>query len=157
MKKLIRPILWILFSLYCVVLIHLLLSGRGLITDSTVGEHILSTTNFIPFKTIGRFVRQYMDGYFRQTALRNLWGNFFLLFPMGIFLPCLFPKINRLWKAVLWMFTMIVVAEAAQGLLRIGYIDIDDLIFNLIGGVLGYAMIKIPVINRWLRRSGILR
>ena len=157
MKKFIRSFLWTVFILYSYVVFSLLLFGRGIVTDESVWKHIATTTNLIPFKTIGQFVRQYIDGFLRGVAIRNLGGNFFLLFPIGILLPCLFPRCNRLWKVTLGMTAFILLAEAIQGFLRIGFIDIDDILLNVVGGVAGYGLIAIPPIKRWLMKVGILQ
>jgi glycopeptide antibiotics resistance protein len=35
--------------------------------------------------------------------------------------------------------------------LRVGIIDVDDVIFNVSGGMIGYGIIKIPFINKLLK------
>ena len=41
-------------------------------------------------------------------------------------------------------------------MLRVGVVDIDDLILNLSGAMIGYAILKIPPISRGLRAIGAL-
>ena len=150
MKKLLRALAWLLFILYTCVVLNLLLFGRGVITDASPWEHIATTSSFVPFKTIALQIGQYLGGENRGFALRNLGGNFFLLFPIGGLLPCLFAKMNRLWKVVLGMTAFIIIAEFLQGLLCIGFIDIDDLILNMAGWILGFLTLSIPPIRRLL-------
>ena len=157
MKKILHSCLWIVFILYGWVVMDLLLLGRGVITDASPWEHISSTSNFLPFKTIWEQIEQYLTGENRGFALRNLGGNFFLLFPIGCALPCLFASVNRLWKVALGMTLFISVAELLQGLLCIGFIDIDDLLFNLLGGVAGYLLVKTLLIWRIFCRLGIAK
>ena len=157
MKKLLRALAWLLFILYTCVVLNLLLFGRGVITDASPWEHIATTSSFVPFKTIALQIGQYLGGENRGFALRNLGGNFFLLFPIGGLLPCLFAKMNRLWKVALGMTVFIIIAEFLQGLLCIGFIDIDDLILNIAGGTAGYLLVKIPFIWWLLCKMGIAR
>ena len=154
MKKLVRLFLWILLILYSGVVFSLLLFGRGVLTDASPWEHIATTSNFVPFKTIAMQIAQYFTGENRGFALRNLGGNFFLLFPIGCALPCLFSSVNRWWKIVLGMTLFIALAELLQGLLCIGFVDVDDLLMNVLGGVAGYLLVKIPLFWRLLCKIG---
>ena len=48
------------------------------------------------------------------------------------------------------VLAIVVLVEIAQVVLRVGSIDIDDVIFNVGGAMLGYGLIKIPPINKLL-------
>ena len=156
MKKFARPILWTIFIIYCFILVYVLFLSRGTRDGFTFVEYMRRFTNFIPFKTIIEYVQRYMDGY-RNLSVLNLLGNLALFVPMGMALPCLFKKLNRFWKVVLWVLGMVVVVEIAQGVLRVGSIDIDDVIFNVSGAMVGYGIIKIPFINKLLKRIYIIK
>lgn len=151
MKKFARPILWTVFIIYCFILVYILFLSRGTRDGFTFVEYMRRFTNFIPFKTIIEYVQRYMDGY-RNLSVLNLLGNLALFVPMGMALPCLFKKLNRFWKVVLWVLGMVVLVEIAQGVLRVGSIDIDDVIFNVSGAMIGYGIIKIPLISKLLSR-----
>ena len=151
MKKFVRPILWAVFGFYCLVLIYILFLSRGSLTHYSYAQYFRRFTNFVPFKTIAEYIQRYNNG-FRNLSVTNLIGNFVLFLPMGMALPCLFKKLNRFWKVVLWVLGMVVVVEIAQGVLRVGSIDIDDVIFNVSGAMIGYGIIKIPLINKLLSR-----
>ncbi len=112
-------------------------------------QYLRQFTNFIPFKTIIEYVERYNNG-FRNLSVMNLLGNFFLFTPMGMLLPCVSSKLNRFWKVTLTVLVMVVVVEIAQGLLRVGSIDIDDVLFNVIGAMIGYGIIAIPFIKKIL-------
>jgi len=146
MKKLVRPILWTIFGLYCFVLIYILFLSRGAMMHYSYAQYLRQFTNFIPFKTIIEYVERYNNG-FRNLSVMNLLGNFFLFTPMGMLLPCVSSKLNRFWKVTLTVLVMVVVVEIAQGLLRVGSIDIDDVLFNVIGAMIGYGIIAIPFIK----------
>ena len=156
MKKFARPILWTIFLIYCFVLVYVLFLSRGTRDGFTFAEYMRRFTNFIPFKTIIEYVQRYIDGY-RNLSVLNLLGNLALFVPMGMALPCLSRKLNRFWKVTLTVLGMVVVVELVQGLLRVGSIDIDDVIFNVVGAMVGYGIIVIPFINKLLKRIYIIK
>ncbi len=156
MKKVVRPILWAIFALYCLILIYVLFLSRGVRTHYPYAQYFQQFTNFIPFKTIVEYIQRYQNG-FRNISILNLLGNFVLFLPMGIFCTCLFPKLDRFWKVVLCVLGMVFLVEVAQGLLRVGSIDIDDVIFNLGGAMLGYGIFKLPLIHCFLVKVGAVR
>lgn len=156
MKKFARPILWTIFIIYCFVLVYVLFLSRGTRDGFTFVEYMRRFTNFIPFKTIIEYVQRYIDGY-RNLSVLNLLGNLALFVPMGMALPCLSRKLNRFWKVTLTVLGMVVVVELVQGLLRVGSIDIDDIIFNVVGAMVGYGIIVIPFINKLLKRIYIIK
>ena len=156
MKKFARPILWTIFIIYCFVLVYVLFLSRGTRDGYTFAEYMRRFTNFIPFKTIVEYVKRYIDGY-RNLSVLNLLGNLALFVPMGRALPCLSRKLNRFWKVTLTVLGMVVVVELVQGLLRVGSIDIDDVIFNVVGAMVGYGIIVIPFINKLLKRIYIIK
>ena len=146
MKKFARPILWTIFLIYCFVLVYVLFLSRGTRVGFTYAEYMRRFTNFIPFKTIIEYVQRYSDGYWRLATL-NLLGNLALFVPMGMALPCISKKLNRFWKVTLTVLGVVVLVEIAQGVMRVGSIDIDDVIFNVVGAMVGYGIIAIPFIK----------
>lgn len=169
MKKVARPLLWTLFVFYCLVLITVLFISRPERPSLSYADYFREYTNFIPFKTTESFLRGMWADIGRvlhgqETVGRgwiyysiNLAGNFVLFLPMGMMLPCLFARLNRFWKVTLTVLAMVVLVELTQGLLRVGSIDVDDLIFNLSGGMLGYGIIRLVGVSGVLRKTGITR
>lgn len=155
MKKSIRFILWAAFILYCLLLIYILFLSRPPRLGLSFYEYFLRFSNFIPLKTVFIYIKSYVFG-FQSIAITNLLGNFLLLLPMGMALPCLFQKLDRFWKTTLCVLIMVVAVEFLQGLLRMGSIDIDDVIFNVVGAMLGYGIIKLPFINKLLKKLNLL-
>lgn len=155
MKKITRPALWTLFIIYCFVLVYVLFLSRGTRDGFTYAEYMRRFTNFIPFKTIIEYVQRYSDGYWRLSTL-NLLGNLALFVPMGMALPCVSKKLNRFWKVTLTVLSMVVAVEILQGILRVGSIDIDDVIFNVSGAMIGYGIIKIPFIYKLLVKINLI-
>ena len=156
MKKVVRPILWAVFGFYCLVLIYIVFLSRGSLTHYSYAQYFRQFTNFVPFKMIAEYIQRYNNG-FQTLSVNNLLGNFVLFLPMGMAMPCLFKKLNRFWKVTLCVLGLVVLVEVAQGILRVGSIDIDDVIFNLSGAMIGYGIIKIPFINHVLRKVDIIK
>lgn len=81
------------------------------------------------------------------VIVKNLAGNVLLLFPLGFLLPLQFSKLSI--KKIIMLGVMIpIVIEGGQFilyLLKFGTrsIDIDDVILNFIGYILGYFLVNI--------------
>ena len=156
MKKFARPVLWTIFIIYCFVLVYVLFLSRGTRDGFTFAEYMRRFTNFIPFKTIIEYVQRYIDGY-RNLSVLNLLGNFVLFMPMGVLLPCVIRKLDRFWKVTLTVLGMVVMVEIVQGILRVGSVDIDDVIFNVVGAMIGYGLIRLPFIYNFFKKINLIK
>ena len=156
MKKIARPVLWTVFIFYCFILVYVLFLSRGTRVGFTYAEYMRRFTNFIPFKTIIEYVQRYAHGYWYLSTV-NLLGNLALFVPMGMALPCLFKKLNRFWKVILTVLGMVVLVEIVQGILRVGSVDIDDVLFNVIGAMIGYGLIRLPFIYNFFRKINLIK
>jgi glycopeptide antibiotics resistance protein len=63
-----------------------------------------------------------------------------LFLPMGYFLPMLWEQFRPLWRCLLNGALIITAIELIQLLTLLGRCDIDDLLLNLLGIALGYAL-----------------
>jgi glycopeptide antibiotics resistance protein len=92
--------------------------------------------NFVPFKTIIPYLLGYKG---LIIAGINLLGNIVLLIPIGFIVPFIFPTIT--WKKAL---TVAVVSglllEGMQVVFKVGIFDIDDVILNAFGVMVGYGI-----------------
>lgn len=71
-----------------------------------------------------------------KSLIMNYAGNVAMFFPLGILLPVFFKKLN-FWQTVWVGFLLSSLIELTQYCMSIGYTDIDDIITNTIGAVLG--------------------
>jgi glycopeptide antibiotics resistance protein len=150
-KTFLRAILWTAFGFYvCVVFSILFLGGRnGMTYEESFLDYLQHAVNPIPFKTILGYVTAVIEQrWMVRLAVRNVFGNFILFYPMGIFLPCLFRNMRRLRQMALISFFAILSVEVVQLLLRLGIFDIDDVILNIAGWILGYLTLSIPIIRK---------
>ena len=91
-----------------------------------------------------------------EIPLSNLIGNAMLFMPMAVFLPCLFRPMQKLWVFALTMLMMLVAVEALQLLLACGSCDVDDILLNLTGTLILFGLLKIPAVQRLMRRMHLL-
>lgn len=148
-KETIRNIVGVLFILYIAALFFILfLFGRR--SGNQFGLEVFSKEHFdminlIPFATISSFFEHLKDGTLSMNIVRmNMAANLIMFVPMGVALPVLFEKkFNKLWRVILFVAILVGVIEVLQFLTFAGSADIDDLILNTAGAVVGYVIIRI--------------
>ena len=101
--------------------------------------------NFVPFKTIVSYL---LDKHGLVVAIFNLAGNIGLLVPFGFLVPLVSEKIT--WQKTLALAVVFCsLIELLQGILHTGIVDIDDVILNGLGIMIGYWFCLLLVI--WMR------
>lgn len=107
--------------------------------------------NLIPFKTIWQYLSGSLESYYgaswKHTALINILGNVLLFVPIGFLLPITNKRFNRFKNVVLFGFIFIALIEILQFFTGRSA-DIDDCIMNIIGVMLGYLILQLPVFNK---------
>ena len=150
MKKIFYSLLWSTFAVYCLALVWLLFLCRTT-SPMSISEYFRTVANFVPLRTITRYITIYSYGYISLSII-NLVGNFLLFLPMGAMLPCILKKLDRFYKIVIIITAMVLIVEILQGIFRVGTPDIDDLILNLTGAMFGYAITKLPFVNKAIKK-----
>lgn len=115
-------------------------------------------TNLMPFRTAYFFIRQLIHSArtwgiknipheltFMVPGIRNVIGNILLLLPFGYLVPLVLKRIDDWRKAALLGISASLLIEITQLLTHHGYFDVDDIILNAGGCVLGWLCYK-----RWL-------
>lgn len=147
-----NPVTAILFLCYGAFMIYLLFD-RNPATPESYLEQIRNNCNFIPWHTVGNYWDvltrpEYYIGkwgsaavyrYQATVAAINILGNIVLFVPLGVFLPVLWPKLQRAWKAIPAGLLMIAGVESCQLFTLRGRFDIDDFLLNMLGVIFGYA------------------
>ncbi|QKS47533.1 VanZ family protein (plasmid) [Paenibacillus cellulosilyticus] len=100
--------------------------------------------NFVPFRTIAN----YADFSSTRIAMNNLLGNFLLTAPLGFYSVFGIRLLPRSVNIVIYAILLPIIIEGVQLLLftaGIGMrsVDIDDVILNALGCMLGYSLTKI--------------
>lgn len=140
-KKYEKIVFRILFAIYVLLVIYFLFFAE------TTGRTLSDRTyhyNLILFKEIKRFIvyREQL-GTFAVTA--NLVGNVLIFLPFGMLVPFLTKRFKQFWGVVLLTFELSVLVEVVQLVTKVGSCDVDDILLNTIGGMLGFACYAIAV------------
>ena len=80
---------------------------------------------------------------FQLRAVMFEVENVLLFVPAGILLPMVFPGTDRWKRMALLAGLMTLCIETTQLITGRGYFQVDDLINNFLGGILGYALLEI--------------
>lgn len=152
---------WLLFLFYIYVLLSELLIKRLIINQNIGGpsfyfmpysftdinvfdkDIFLLNTNFLPFRNISNYIINY-DSFNFDIVLYNTLGNILIFLPLGIFLPLLIRNV-QLFKGFTVFIMVSLTIELLQYLLKVGQLDIDDIILRSIGGVVGFLIIKVSI------------
>jgi glycopeptide antibiotics resistance protein len=90
----------------------------------------------------GASIRAYLDQPALRDTVKQVGGNVLLGGPFGVLLPALFPRARGLLRVVGLTAVVMVLVEAAQGAVVEGRaFDIDDVILNTLGALLGYLLL----------------
>ncbi|MCY9661457.1 VanZ family protein [Paenibacillus chondroitinus] len=135
-KRLIRGLVWLLFIGYTGCLLYWMFWGFGR-ESLRSGGHLEYNYNIVPFRTIGMYIL-HAHLFSMRTWVINLFGNVGVFMPYGFILPYLFRVARRNWVFLLLFGCPLVGLEVLQMLLRVGSLDVDDLILNIFGASLAY-------------------
>lgn len=95
--------------------------------------------NFIPFQTIERYIMNYE--YFNfNNWFANVFGNIIAFIPLGVLFPLIFKKKNNK-DILLYFFLIILSIEVIQITFGVGRFDVDDIILNYLGSLMGFSLI----------------
>ncbi|WP_366923105.1 VanZ family protein [Metallumcola ferriviriculae] len=110
----------------------------------TLGISEYPPFNLVPFRTIYDFIIRYNHMNF-DIWFYNLFGNIILFLPLGFMLPLISGKLGdmKLRTVVKISALASLTIEILQLVAFVGIFDVDDIILNLLGAVLGYYMFKL--------------
>ena len=135
-------ILYIFFLIYIVFCMSMLLfkdtSPIGVVSS---GQRAFRNVNLIPLETIKMYLFR-KGGISHVIAVCNLLGNIVLFIPMGIYLQ-LFKKDKRILSSFLIIFAVSLLVEVIQFIFVIGSADIDDILLNCLGGIVGVFLYRL--------------
>ena len=95
--------------------------------------------NLVPFHTLAIYFRNFGSGFW----MRNLFGNVFLLLPLGLLGPIALPVLRRWWLILPLALLISASIELAQYWIPDRSADIDDVIVNVAGALLGYLVLTV--------------
>jgi glycopeptide antibiotics resistance protein len=125
----------VLTLFYISLVLFISFVGFGMTYPRLDGSFTGVRHNIIPFTTIGTYLFN-INSYNLDTWFYNTFGVMLLFFPIGILISILFSKLK---KALIVVFILMfsVTIESVQYLTQFGVFDVDDMVLNTVGGVLG--------------------
>ncbi len=99
----------------------------------------LRNINLIPFRSISPYLRNITEPY----AFKNILANILVFIPLGIFVSNKNSK--NVFKTLVICLSVILSIECIQLLFKIGFFDVDDIILNFIGSLIGMGINKILI------------
>ena len=91
-----------------------------------------ATNNFIPFKEIMRY------SITSRLFLKNVIGNMVMFLPFGFFISYYLENKKPYLTIILTLIASIAIESVQMAIGRV--FDVDDIILNLCGGLLGYGL-----------------
>jgi glycopeptide antibiotics resistance protein len=134
----------LLFGIYLIALLYFLFFSEQF--GRVPGEDY--SYNLIPFREILRFWNN-RETLGLAAVCINVLGNVIAFIPFGFFLPIVTKWKMNFRFVVLVTFFFSLAVECVQLVTRVGSFDVDDLILNTLGGLLGCV---ISMIRKAIRR-----
>lgn len=120
-----RELLSLLFVIYVLCLFYVV----------TFQDVSWSTSNFVPFQEMFRY------DFGSRLFIKNVLGNMLLFIPYGFFMGY-YLKIKKTISILLLCLLVSGTIETTQ--LLIGRVfDVDDILLNIIGGMIGFLLYKL--------------
>ncbi|MCK8487700.1 VanZ family protein [Paenibacillus sp. MBLB2552] len=118
---------------YSLLLIYWMLFGFGR------APHDTYMYNLKPFLTICQFLRA--GDFMSARWLVNMIGNIGVFIPFGLLMPMVFG--GKLRREIFLFLSGVVILEILQLVLKRGSFDVDDMILNTTGFLLGFGIYKL--------------
>lgn len=134
-EQMVRPIRTATLFMYLYMLLYVTVFRGGLF------QSVAHSINLVPFDSL------FTTAYYQQQILGSLaalWifmynviGNILWFIPVGLFASTFIKKLSLI-KVICLSFVLSITIEILQYIFYTGISDIDDLIFNVIGGIFGF-------------------
>ena len=143
-RKRVRMLGKILFIFYIGFLLYFLIFSDWYGRTGGMNEYHY---NLVLFKEIKRFwIYREQLGW---VSFANLFGNVLIFMPFGFFMP-MASRYRSFFLTLFYSFGLSLLVETFQLFTKVGSFDVDDLLLNTIGGVIGYIFFVIcNTIRRW--------
>lgn len=139
-----QPLARFLFVIYGLIMLWLLFGRpQGWSAELTYKQMLQQNVNLVPFLTIKNYwyvVRHSNDTDLLRHCLINLVGNVLLFIPIGYWMVRIWPRFRNFFLFLVTCSGLILLVEALQLFTLLGSFDIDDIILNLFGMIIGYFL-----------------
>jgi len=135
-KRIQTVFLYGVFICYILFLIKLLFLSRVSLLELFNSQRPLDRPiNLIPFNSIKEYIFS-SSATIKKFAFSNVVGNIVIFIPLGTYLS-LFKNNKKVITNFIFIFVVSLFTEIIQWFLAIGAADIDDIILNCLGGLIG--------------------
>lgn len=132
-----KVVMKLLFIIYMCVLVYVVFFAEAMGRTPQDGY----VYNLTPLKEIKRFMKYIWDNDALGRAARlNIFGNIIAFIPFGIYLPYTSESKLGFISTFLYTFSLSLTIELVQLITKVGSCDVDDIILNALGGVIGYIL-----------------
>ena len=111
--------------------------------DGQVQPLIFDIATAFPFRVNLLPLVNLFDYDSKRDLLLNVIGNAAMFIPSGIVLPFVYKRLNSFWKVLLAGIGISLCIEMIQLPFSVRATDIDDLILNTIGVIVGYGIVTL--------------
>lgn len=125
----------IFFVLYVVFIIYFLIFSDWYGRTGEMSEY---RYNLELFREIKRFW-DYRHQVGMISMVMNLFGNVLIFMPFGFFLP-MASRFRSVFATIFWSFMLSLAVEMFQFITKVGCFDVDDLLLNTVGGIIGHII-----------------
>lgn len=123
-----------LFILYIILLAYFLFFSERYGRTTSTEEY---RYNLTLFKEVKRFI-MYRKVIGLESFLVNIIGNVFAFAPFGFVLPIISRDNRKFLNVTFLSFEFSLTIELIQLLFKVGIFDVDDILMNTVGGLIGY-------------------
>lgn len=138
-RSLMRRLSVIVFFIYILLMIYFLFFAENM-GRADYERHY--AYNLIPFKEIERYIK-YWDKIGAVTASINILGNVGAFIPFGALLPVISHGRLKFRESIVLTIDMTILVETIQLITKVGSFDVDDMLLNTLGGIVGYCLYMI--------------
>jgi glycopeptide antibiotics resistance protein len=124
---------WTILTGYSIFMIYLLFFGFSRANRSG------RMYNLVPFKTISNYISAFHHYNFDTWAV-NLFGNVAAFIPFGLLVPLLFSRYSRPLRLIALFFMILLLMESVQFMTQTGSFDVDDILLNMVGVMIGFGL-----------------
>ncbi len=138
----------------CIIVIARIVYFPWHLEDGHIGTLVFDSQRILPFRLNLRPIVHLFDIY--EGWQRNIFGNIAMFIPVGLAWPFCFKKLDNIGKVVLSGFCFSLLIELSQLLFYDRGTDIDDLITNtagvLIGAIIYFGICKVKELTERYHR-----
>ena len=111
---------------------------------STLVEKQSDHLNLILFRNIFHYLQTMNYATGMRNIIVNIGGHMLMIAPFGFFLPRLHPRFQKLTFFIGVIILIMFMIEGLQFISMSGSFDVDDMLLNVIGAIIGFVFLRNP-------------